>query len=241
MKNEPTPILRSKLLLVEGKDEVNLFDKLLGDMQLLNQIQVIPVGGVTYFLRNLKGLKNASGYESVTSIGIIRDADDETSDPAFASICTALKNAALPQPERQLQMTDTEPRIGVLILQRMLETLCYESVKNAPAYFCVEQYVTCLNDRQIQLTDQNLPKTRVRAFLASREWFEIAYFEQLQKMATSQTLAPPQSVTVDLVKAHAFLASRYKPNLDLGEAAQKGYWQLDHAVFKPVRDFLQML
>ena len=39
-------------------------------------------------------------------------------------------------------------------------------------------------------------------------------------------------------RAQAFLASRDRPDLRLGEAAEKGYWNLDHAVFDGLKTFL---
>ncbi len=47
----------------------------------------------------------------------------------------------------------------------------------------------------------------------------------------------------DIAKAylHAFLASRKVPDLRLGEAAQKGYFDFNHAVFQPIKAFLETL
>lgn len=44
-------------------------------------------------------------------------------------------------------------------------------------------------------------------------------------------------------KAHlqAFLASRQKPGLRLGEAGEAGYWPFDHGAFQLVKDFLLAL
>ncbi len=42
-------------------------------------------------------------------------------------------------------------------------------------------------------------------------------------------------------RVHAFLPSRERPDLRLGEAAQKGIWLCDHAAFTPLRNLLEML
>ena len=42
-------------------------------------------------------------------------------------------------------------------------------------------------------------------------------------------------------RVHAFLASRERPDLRLGEAAQRGIWLFDHAAFTPLRNFLEIL
>jgi hypothetical protein len=38
---------------------------------------------------------------------------------------------------------------------------------------------------------------------------------------------------------HAFLSSRETPNLLLGQAAHRGYWQWDHPVLEPLKEFLR--
>lgn len=42
-------------------------------------------------------------------------------------------------------------------------------------------------------------------------------------------------------EAQAFLASRKKPGLRLGEAAEAGYWDFDHTSFDPFKRLLRML
>ena len=42
-------------------------------------------------------------------------------------------------------------------------------------------------------------------------------------------------------RAHAYIATRDDPHLSVGVAAQRGYWNLDHAAFDGVRLFLQSL
>lgn len=62
-----------------------------------------------------------------------------------------------------------------------------------------------------------------------------AYFECLTKN--------PGNLPSNLSKAkvHAFLSSRDKPDLRLGEAAQKGYWPWTHQAFDQVKEFLSLL
>ena len=45
----------------------------------------------------------------------------------------------------------------------------------------------------------------------------------------------------DKARAHAFLASRSKPELRVGEAAEAGHWQLNSPVFDPLKSFLLAL
>lgn len=50
-----------------------------------------------------------------------------------------------------------------------------------------------------------------------------------------------KSNAIAKARLHAFLASRQEPDLRLGEAAQKGYWNFEHPAFTDVRTFLTQL
>lgn len=58
-----------------------------------------------------------------------------------------------------------------------------------------------------------------------------SYFECLR----AQGLPLPKQLSK--AKAHAFLASREKPDLRLGEAAEAGYWPWDKEAFGEIRQF----
>ncbi len=45
----------------------------------------------------------------------------------------------------------------------------------------------------------------------------------------------------DKARASAYLATKDKPNVSVGVAAKKGYWNLDHEAFAPIRDFMRGL
>jgi hypothetical protein len=61
------------------------------------------------------------------------------------------------------------------------------------------------------------------------------YFECLsQKM---DVLPRP----ADKARLHTFLASREKPGLRIGEAAERGYWDWDHPAYDPIKQFLRAL
>lgn len=42
-------------------------------------------------------------------------------------------------------------------------------------------------------------------------------------------------------RANAYLSSTPEPQVSVGVAAKKGYWNLDHETFRPIRDFMQGL
>lgn len=53
---------------------------------------------------------------------------------------------------------------------------------------------------------------------------------------TSERLRRPEKS-----RAHAYIATTPEPQVSVGVAAQRGYWNLDHAAFDGVRRFLQSL
>lgn len=236
-------ITKPKLLLVEGKDEIELFGKLLADLGLVD-VEVRDIMGKTKFRKNIEALPRFSGFSEVTSVGIVTDADKQPKG-AFDSICDALEAAGLPRPTTPLQPVGDAPQVAIMILPGggtpgMLEDLCLESVADDPAMPCVEEYFRCLEERlEAEVFPGNPSKARVRAFLASMEWLEEAHFDHLQKHLGEYLPELPDAPSVP--KVHTFLASRYKPDLDLGIAAKAEYWRLDHPAFAQVKQFLSTL
>jgi hypothetical protein len=112
------------------------------------------------------------------------------------------------------------------------------SVVDDPAMDCVEEYFQCLG-RRLDEMPQNVSKSKVRAFLTSREILEESHYEFIQRHVADRPPAMPSAPSSE--KVNAFLSSRYKPRLDLGIAAKAGYWNFDHSAFKEIKDFLRSL
>lgn len=244
-------ITKSKILLVEGKDEICFFSALLQEMGLIGSIDVIETHGISSLSEKIEGITKTTGYKLVESIGIIRDADSD-SKKAFQSICSALINNELPSPPDQLvhKVEPGKPQVTVLIIPYgkqtgMLEDVCLESVNDDEAMECVDTFFNCLNNKNRKLSENDIPKARVRSFLATREWSEIAFFEGLLDCQKKRGPLPPDSPAISTARVHAFLSSRYTPNLSLGEAAGKNredrYWNFNHECFNSIKKFLSML
>ena len=63
------------------------------------------------------------------------------------------------------------------------------------------------------------------------------YFE-----CVSQADIPgPREVWMSKARVHAFLASRDRPDLRLGEAVEKGIWEFDTDAFLPLKELLRIL
>lgn len=248
----PQIISKSKILLVEGKDEECFFHAFLKYVGLDDSIQIIQTEGISKLSASIGSLKTRSGYRQVKSIGIMRDADKD-SNSAFQAVCTALKNNDLPVPLDQLKCTEEsdKPRITVLIIPYgkptgMLENICLESVCDDEAMECVDNFFICLAKKHRTLLENNIPKARVRLFLASRELLEIAYFECLQDCIRSRNTPTQEHFENIVPRTHAFLSSRYTPDLSLGEAAGKTdredrYWNFDHECFSSIKKFFELI
>lgn len=169
-KVKDSTILKTTLMIVEGIDEQRVFTKILG---ILNntKIQIIPHGGKTLLSDYLKNvLTKDPNFNIVTSIGIIRDAD-ENPVGAFEAVCYALKNCGLDIPNRENEKTIGKPTIAVTILPGSgrtgsLEDVFLDSVVQNQIYSCVEGYFMCLKDKQ-NGTRKQLGKAKVHTYLAS--------------------------------------------------------------------------
>ena len=157
-------------LLVEGNDSRNFFEAFVEHLSLAN-IQIQNFGGV-YELRGfLRALVNAPGFQTVQSIGIVRDAET-SAERAFQSVQSSLERAKLPVPDSPAERTDDSPAVAVLILpgdnrQGMLETLLCESFADDPVEGCIDDFFKCvesLPDVYIERSD----KARAHAYLTTK-------------------------------------------------------------------------
>ena len=162
------------LLLVEGKDEVNLFNALMGHcFDVGPQIQVIDAGGVNKFPRNLNAIRTAAlTRPTLRAIGVVRDADKDAAG-AFASVCRQLRNAGYESPAVHGEFSDSVPSIGVFIVPDgtrpgAIETLCRRSKEGDEVAICVEEYLSCLDEHEA-MRSSNVDKSFAHAYLAAME------------------------------------------------------------------------
>lgn len=189
------PILGQRLLLVEGQDEVNLFASLIIKLNGKNGvtltkssgnehstnismkngsteeiIQIIEVGGKYKFDKEFKVLINVTGFRDVNILGIIRDADHNSSG-AFQSVATQLRLNGFIAPTSHSIFSGGKPNLGVFILpdnhnKGMLEDLCLQSQNNHPVMSCVDDYMKCLSKKPVE-QPKNIAKARSQTFLAA--------------------------------------------------------------------------
>ena len=161
---KPKEIKKPRQLVVEGRSAEIFFKAFLGH-EGIDDVQIQDFGGVTQFRDFLEGLLFTTGFpEQVVSLAVVRDAEGRPAVDARRSVEGALAAAGL--------AADGGPRTAVFILpddqsDGMLETLCLRTVSGDPALECVDEYLDCLAGRG--LSPRNEHKSRLQAFLASRE------------------------------------------------------------------------
>lgn len=204
-------IRSERLLLVEGPDDLNLFEALIrhrfgGDPLDVQVIDAGGAGGASAFKARIGAIRLAASQagKNLRTLCIVRDAD---LDPAGAwrSVRGAVASSNLQPPDRHAAFSDASPSVGIFIMpdgvsKGTLETLCRRSVMEKPAADCVERYLTCLDEH-----DATSSRNRDKSF------------------------------------AHAYLASRRDPVARVGEAARQGVWDFDHPAFAALDRFLYSL
>ena len=164
------PIESEIQILVEGNDQRNFFEAFIDHLSLAN-IQIHNFGGVGQLRDFLEGLVDATGFQAVKSVGIVRDAET-SAQAAFQSVQSSLRNAGLPVPNRPEERTDGSPAVTVLILPDnnrpgMLETLLNETFANTPVDDCINAFFGCVEDAS-GVSIQRPHKARAQAYLATK-------------------------------------------------------------------------
>lgn len=159
----------SKLLLVEGRDEVEFFEAFFKYLNI-SEFQIINAEGKDNFQNHILSLKAVEGFNKIKIIGIIRDAD-QSAENSFISVCNSLKNADLDIPIHKNTFTDGEIKTGVFIMpgnkeKGMLENLCLQSVEGSKEIDCIERFFDCIPEKP-----KNIAKSKVQAYLSTRKNF----------------------------------------------------------------------
>ena len=171
-------------LLVEGQEEVHFFGAFLRYLEIDDVIQVRNYEGKDSLRRYLRAFTGLVDFPQVQSIGIVRDADDSARS-AMQSVQGSLQNAGLAVPNQFITPADGPPRVSIFIMpdnssNGALEHLCLAALADDPAMPCVEEFLSCVNDR-VSSPPQDQSKARIHAFLASREAPELRLGEAAQR------------------------------------------------------------
>ena len=168
-----TKLDREIQLLVEGKNDQDIFAALIEHLGLAENIQIHVLNGKDNLSGSLEILRGTTGYGDVKDIAIVRDAD-ESAARTFQSVQTSLKHAGLPVPEHPEEHAQGQPSVSVLILpgdgdDGMLETLLCRTFAHSKVNSCIDQFFRCVKESDTTLARHlHKDKARVFAYLATR-------------------------------------------------------------------------
>lgn len=173
----------SKQLLVEGREEQFFFDAFLRHLGI-NDVQIQNCGGKDNLRAVLRTVAGSLDFPLVSSIGIVRDADDNAQS-ALQSVQNSLGNTGLPVPQSFLTSAGEFPKVSVFIMPDnsnagALERLCLSALADEPAMPCVEDFLKCVNDA-VSDPPQDQSKAQIHAFLASGQDPELRLGEAAQR------------------------------------------------------------
>ena len=162
------PLTKTKLLAVEGTDEIIFFEELFKHIGILDKVELREVGGKDQFKIKMPALQKTTGFNDLESIAIIRDAD-ESFKGAFESIKKILEKMNLQVPARPGIFAEGIPKVGFFIMpdntgNGMLENLCLDTVKDDKAIECVDQFIDCA--KKLKKQPKNAAKTKAQAYLS---------------------------------------------------------------------------
>lgn len=171
-------IEKESLVIVEGKDEVNFFEKLLGKLEI--SAQVMDIGGKNVFPTDegFEAIKIIEGYKNIKSLAVIRDADSgkNAAHSAFQSVKTVLERNNVVSPPAPGQFVEQDGlKVGIFIMpdcesEGMLEDLCLKSVDDEPVLKCADKFLDCVNTSvKEDEKPRNLSKAKAQTFLAGKK------------------------------------------------------------------------
>ena len=177
---------KTRLILVEGADDVEFFRRLIGIWEadpslplLVSDFAIMPFEGKDRLASFLYQLTQDSRFARLTHIGIVRDADYDTD--AFASIVSAIqrvnresKMTVLSPPPSMLQPSSTLPFVLPLTIPLFgdgsLESILADALRSDAVMSCVDQYFSCIESiDSASVAVNRLDKNRLRVFIAGKE------------------------------------------------------------------------
>ena len=170
---------KSRLMVVEGKEDQEFFIKLAKHMNVLDgwPLHIEQLKGKGNFREFLRSLMRHPRFGTLTDIGIVRDAD--FGGGALQSVQDTIRSAnernprQLPVPQHALHIAQGTPNTIVLILpssqrEGMIEDLVMDLFQDDPVNLCVDTFFTCLRKNNMPVSQERLPKARLRTFITGK-------------------------------------------------------------------------
>ena len=142
-------IKQSKLLIVEGNDEIRVF-KSLSKYLNIQDLEVRHYGGNSKLRQFLKTFSSLSEFGLFRSLAVVADANSNRAGRE-QQIRDALLDANLPVPSKPLEsVSNGDLKVAYLVVPHdvegaMIEDVCLDSVKADSAIECPDQYFECIS------------------------------------------------------------------------------------------------
>ena len=155
-RNKATSIEKPVVVLCEGLEETLFFPRLFratNRTNLSQKIQFLTYDGKNNLPRFVaNGLIKLPGFKSITSLGVMMDADGEPEgvQPSFQSIQNVLRTIFYPVPDTPGQLATTgNLRTIIWILpdnqsRGEFEDICLRALTAHPVFPCLEAFKECL-------------------------------------------------------------------------------------------------
>ena len=147
--------MKEHLLLVEGKDEKEMFQYLLAATGMSGLVEATNCGGLRKFPLGLTRAMKQPGFRSIRTITIVRDAEDAAKS-AFESVQGTLRDAELPVPDLPNQWSASAPHVQICIIpenrpQGSIKDLFLEAHRShqEPLHACLDALRNCWAPNQL--------------------------------------------------------------------------------------------
>lgn len=170
----PIEFKSDKLILVEGKDEVNFFKALLKKIGIESDVYDYE-GKRNFNKKKFGAIKNSPGFENVKSLVLTMDADNSVEN-TYECIKNVLgENETVCPANLNEFVEDNGIKVGVYIMpdcenQGMLEDLCLKSVEEEDLLRCAEGFLKCVDSSvSDEEKPKNVSKAKAQTFLAGKK------------------------------------------------------------------------
>ncbi len=211
----PINVEKTKLLLVEGKDEVSVFEELLATIGI-SDIQVIDCGGNIQLKEKFPIVLKHPNFVDVESYAIIQDAESDFS-ATVTRVQALLRAHGQPVPRLAGEFAEKNSRrAGVYVMPNnssngMLEDLYLATLAGTPILQCI--------DACVDLLQVNCPPTNDKGVFG----------------------LPANPEKRAKVRALGTLMATSVPHNRVGIAAKDGYWNFSHPSMTPFTNFIRQL
>lgn len=199
-------IIKNNIILCEGADALYFFIWLLGDAakenNLFEEFQVFDFGGIAQLRNFISMLKNMDGYENVSSISIVRDAEKNYS-AAISSVKSSLLACELPCPQGPIDIAVGENiKIGFALFPSCtrnnqngtLEDLCLNILDGSRSFIIMRDVKKILRKKRYRLLTRSHKNKMHTYFSLTNKFVAMKIGEAAQANAFKRNAAEIKSL-----------------------------------------------